>query len=143
MKRTALTALVGLTILGMHASAQQVSFSGNSVQLESFFSSVSKQTGYVFFYNSALLGDIPALSIDLKNVSVDSAMHAVLKTRPFIYAIQGKTIFITAAKSVNNMPSMPNVHALQKIRGRVTRPGRAARYGRHDIWHGFKNSCGD
>ncbi len=120
MKRTALTVLVCLTISIIYVHAQQVSFSGNPVKLESFFSSVSKQTGYVFFYNTTLLGDIPPLSIELKNVSVDSAMHAVLKTQPFIYTIQGKTIFITATKNVNNLPATPNVHVLQKIRGRVT-----------------------
>ncbi|HSZ32058.1 MAG TPA: hypothetical protein VK772_02045, partial [Puia sp.] len=68
MQRTALTVLVSLTLISMQVHAQQISFSGNEVQLETFFTSVSKQTGYVFFYNASLLSNIPPLSIRLKNV---------------------------------------------------------------------------
>jgi outer membrane receptor protein involved in Fe transport len=119
MQRTALTVLVSLTLISMQAHAQQVSFSGNKVQLETFFSSVSKQTGYVFFYNASHLRNIPPLSIQLKNVSLDSAVHSVLKNQPFNYSIEGKTIFITPAKNAIPESSTEKTSALQKIRGRV------------------------
>ena len=119
MKRTALTVLVSLTLLSIQVNAQHVNFSGNPVQLESFFSSVSKQTGYVFFYNTTLLGNIPPLNIQLKNVSLDSAMRLVLKNQPFTYFIQGKTIFITPDKKVLTASSGEPVSVFQKITGKV------------------------
>ena len=98
MKRTALIVLVILTLLSIKLNAQQVSFSGDAVHPESFFSSVSKQTGYVFFYNSAMLSNIPPLSVQLKNVSLDSAIRFHFKNLPFTYDKQGKTVFISSVK---------------------------------------------
>ena len=100
-------------------NAQQVSFSGDPVQLESFFSSVSKQTGYVFFYNATLLSHIPPLTIELKNVSLDSAMRMVLKNQPFTWSIQGKTIFITPDKKISTVSVKEPVSVFQKITGKV------------------------
>ncbi len=119
MKRTALTVLVIVTLSGMQVDAQQVSFSGNQAQPESFFSSVSKQTGYVFFYNSAMISHIPPLSIKLKNVSLDSAIRAILKNLPFTYDIQGKTVFISPVKVSSAAISATNGAGFQRIKGRV------------------------
>jgi outer membrane cobalamin receptor len=119
MKRTAVTLLVSLTLCSLKVKAQQVSFTGNAVQLSSFFSSISKQTGYTFFYNTALLRNIHPLLIKLKNVSLDSAMHAVLKNLPVTYSIQGKTIFISPVAISSPKISKSNVPDLQKIKGRV------------------------
>lgn len=98
MKRTALTVLVSLTLLSIQVNAQHVNFSGNPVQLESFFSSVSKQTGYVFFYNTTLLGNIPPLNIQLKNVSLDSAMRLVLKNQPLLISFREKRYSLPLTK---------------------------------------------
>ena len=119
MIRTALTVLVILTLFSINLNAQQVSFSGDAVHPESFFTSVSKQTGYVFFYNASQLRNIPPLSIQLKNVSLDSAMHFVLKNQPFTYSIQGKTIFLSPVKFAITEFSTEKTSGLQKIRGRV------------------------
>jgi outer membrane receptor protein involved in Fe transport len=119
MKRTAVTLLVSLTLCSLKVKAQRVSFTGKPVQLASFFSSVSKQTGYTFFYNSGLIRNIPPLIIELKNISLDSAMHAVLKNLPVTYLIQGKTIFISPVTISSPKISTSNVPVLQKIIGRV------------------------
>ena len=119
MKRTAVTLLVSFTLCSMQLHAQQVSFSGSAVQAESFFSSVSKQTGYVFFYNSAMFSHVPPLSVQLKNVSLDSAIHVVLKDLPFTYDIQGKTVFISPLKVSSKEILATNGSGFQKIIGRV------------------------
>ncbi len=119
MRRTAVTLLVGFILSSVQSHAQQISYSGKSVQLESFFSSVSKQSGYHFFYNASSLTHIPPISIRLKSVSLDSAMHFALKNQPFTYSIQGKTIFLSPAIFATNESSSEKTSGLQKIRGRV------------------------
>ena len=120
MSGIALTVLVLITILRVRVNAQQVKlFPGMPVQPESFLSSVSKQTGYVFFYDVSLLDHIPPISVQLKNVSLDSAMRAVFKNQFFTYAIQGKTVFITPVKVALPPSSAGKISRLEKIRGRV------------------------
>lgn len=122
IKRTAVLLLVGFTLCSLKLSAQQVSYTGKTVQLASFFTSVSKQTGYLFFYNNTLLRDIPPVSVRLKNVSLDSALHVVFKNQCLTYYIQGRTVFITSAKIESAGITHVKVSVLQKMKGQVTDP---------------------
>lgn len=88
----------------LHVSAsgfsQTVSFSGENVNVKTIFSAVKKQTGYVFFYDAELLRDVPPVSINVKNVSLDDFLKAGLQGTSLEYAIRNKTIFITKAPPV-------------------------------------------
>jgi outer membrane receptor protein involved in Fe transport len=92
--------LTMLMSMGICAHAQQVSFSGNQISLDHFFSEVSGQTGYVFFYNNALIKNAPLISVSIKNLPLDSALRIALKNQPYIFSIRGKTIFITASETI-------------------------------------------
>src|ERR1700733_11366607 len=121
-KQTAVLLLVSFTVCSLKLNAQQVSFTGKTVKLASFFTSLSKQTGYFFFYNNALPGKIPPVSVRLKNVSLDSALHAVFKNQPLAYNIQGRTVFITSVEIESAGISNVKVSVLQKMKGHVTDP---------------------
>ncbi len=99
MKRNSWAVLIALTFMSIDGNAQFVSFSGTHISLEDFFSAVTKQTGFVFFYSTSILKNASPVSIHVENISLDSAMQVALKNQPFAFAIRGKTIFITAVQT--------------------------------------------
>lgn len=77
-----------------HVHSQTISFSGKNVPLEKVFSVVEKQTGYVFFYDEAILKDAKPVSITAENYSVQLFLSCVLNGQPLRFSIQSKTIII-------------------------------------------------
>jgi TonB-dependent starch-binding outer membrane protein SusC len=100
MRRNHLVVLIALMFMSIRANAQRVSFSGDQISLERFFSAVTNQTGFVFFYNASIFKNASPISIHVVNIPVDSAMRIALKNQPYLFAIRGKTIFITADETV-------------------------------------------
>ena len=74
--------------------SQTISFSGNNVQLTKVFSAIKSQTGYVFFYDAAVLREAKPVTIDLKNVSLEEILQQTLKDQPLGWLIENKTITI-------------------------------------------------
>src|SRR6188508_812244 len=74
--------------------SQSISFSGKNVQLTKVFSAIKSQTGYVFFYDAAVLRESKPVTIDLKNVSLEEALKQTLKDQPLGWLIENKTITI-------------------------------------------------
>jgi len=76
------------------AQAQTVSLSVKSTPLETVFKSITKQTGFVFFYNYRLLEKSNPVSIDLNKVSLKQALDVCFENQPFSYSIRGKQITV-------------------------------------------------
>lgn len=108
-----LTALL-LTFVLLKASAQPVTFSGTNVPLEKVFTSIKKQTGYVFFHrNEDMLAARP-VSVSLDKTPLETALRDVLKDQPLTYAIQGNTIVISRKVITSPPPSQTD-----KLQGKV------------------------
>ncbi len=124
MKLTVLFLTVGF--LNVHATgvSQKINFSGKKVPLESVFSTVKKQTGYVFLYkNSALESSLP-VSISAHDISVENFLEAVFKDQPQLhYKIGDKTIYVIrkAASVPTPLIEIPELvqDTLRDVRGRV------------------------
>lgn len=114
--------MVLLTAGFMHVCAkgvsQSISFSGRNVPLETVFSAVKQQTGYVFMYTEPLLRAANPVTTDEKNVPLEKFLTNIFSTQPLQYNIKGKTIFVYA-KALPLVPATPAVVA-QPISGRVT-----------------------
>jgi hypothetical protein len=65
-----------------------------NVQLTRVFSAIKSQTGYVFFYDAAVLREAKPVSIDLKDVSLEEALNQTLQDQPLEWLIENKTITI-------------------------------------------------
>lgn len=78
-----------------YVHSQTVSFSGSNVSLEKIFSVVEKQTGYVFFYDEAILKDTRPVSIKAENYSLQLFLSCVLNDQPLKFSFQNKTIIIS------------------------------------------------
>ncbi|HET7001799.1 MAG TPA: TonB-dependent receptor, partial [Puia sp.] len=120
MKRNHQFVLIALMFVSIHGNAQQVHFSGDHIPLDSFFSAVSQQTGYTFFYNSSLFKNASLISMHADNIPVDSAMRLALKNQPYVFAIRGKTIFITADPSMQPVNGATKTPEPPMLTGLVT-----------------------
>jgi TonB-linked SusC/RagA family outer membrane protein len=77
-----------------HSYSQTVSFSGKNVPLQAVFASIEKQTGLSFFFNYALIRGAKPVTLDIKEVTLENALHEVLKDQGLDFYKTGKTIFI-------------------------------------------------
>ena len=95
MKLTSILLLGACLQLSARVHSQTVSFSGKNVPLETIFSAVEKQTGYVFFFDEAILKDARPVTIRAENYSLPLFLNAVLNGQPFRFSFQNKTIVIS------------------------------------------------
>lgn len=113
MKLTVLFLTAAFLQVSAVGTAQKVSYSGKNVSLKSVFTSIEKQTGYVFFYNNKDIKNTRPLSIDVHDVSLEDALNVCLQNQPLNYVIKGNTIFIKArnipviSEEDNNPHSIP------------------------------------
>lgn len=127
MKLTVILLTAGFLNVYATGVSQNVSFSGQNVPLESVFSSVKKQTGFVFLYSKAVLKLSKPVSINVRNVSLKEFISEVFKSQPLEYLIEGKSIFISPKPVVlssglqSKLPvtDKPLFNAGRVIRGRV------------------------
>lgn len=96
-----LTALF-LTIAFVHAfagtKAQQISLSGKDLTYEQVFAAIKKQTGYVVAATPDLFAGNRKISLTAKDWPLKKLLDLVLLDQPFMYDIEGKTIFISRKK---------------------------------------------
>ncbi len=90
--------LVLIMLVVMDASAivraQTVSISGKQLPFKEIFSRLEKQTGYVVFYNAALLAKTTPIDVSLKNVTLEECLRTIMANQPIDYEISSRTITI-------------------------------------------------
>lgn len=79
--------------------SQSVTISVKSISLESVFSEVEKQTGYVFLYPENILKSARPVTIQAKDKPLLQFLEELFARQPFKYSIESKTINIAAAAS--------------------------------------------
>lgn len=121
MKFTAIILLATCLQVSAKVFSQPVTFSGKNVPLKNVFNVVKEQTGYVFFFDEALLKGARPVTISAKNMQLEEFLKEVLKTQPLKYSIQGKTIFLSEAPKPVQVEQRANV----KVSGFVFSPDRA------------------
>lgn len=109
-----------MLITCMHTSAagfgQQVRLTLQKAPLEQLFKEVKKQTGYVFFYDDALLSKAKNITVSLQNVSLKTALDSCFKDQPFTYEMGNKSIFLCLKPST---PEFLRVLQPQPVSGKV------------------------
>lgn len=88
--------LLTVTLLHVHAAgvSQKVSYTGSSVLLEKVFSELKKQTGYVFFYDLELIKKAKPVSIQGKDVPLQSFLKELLADQPLSFFVKKRSVFI-------------------------------------------------
>ena len=118
---TILLFVAALQVSAKNTAAQTVSYKARSASLEKVFSVVKEQTGYLFFYDPAMLRDCKAVDVSAENLPLETFIRKVLENQPLTYTIENKTIFI----SRKPVPAVPVIEGPQPIlvTGRVMNTG--------------------
>jgi TonB-dependent starch-binding outer membrane protein SusC len=72
--------------------SQTVTFSGTEIPLKKFFNAVEKQTGYVFFYEEALLRKTRPVTLNVKDAPLTEVLEYCLKDQPFLLSFKVKPL---------------------------------------------------
>lgn len=120
MKLMAILLLAFSMHVGAKSWSQSVTFSGENVSLEKAFDAIEKQTGYVVFYDYRQINGAKPVTISVKNEPLASFLQLCFKDQPFGFAIEDKTIVITA-KGRNNASAINSITAATPIdvKGRI------------------------
>jgi len=74
--------------------AQKITLKKRNADLESIFKSIHQQSGYDFVFDTKLLEKAKPVNLDIKNVSLDDALKAMLAGQNLMYSIEDRTIVI-------------------------------------------------
>lgn len=74
---------------------QTVSLSAKEMPLQQVLAKVKEQTGYLFFYDGAVMKDVKPVTIAASNMPLRTFLETVLKNQPVNYSIQHTTIILS------------------------------------------------
>jgi TonB-linked SusC/RagA family outer membrane protein len=110
-----------LLICSMHVSAisysQTVTLSAKNVSLQTIFQQINKQVNYRFLYADELLQKTKKVSIEVKDVPLETVLAECFADQPFTYQILDKTIIL---KPKGVTPEMTTPLPSAVITGKVT-----------------------
>lgn len=122
LKIMRLTAIL-LTVAFLQVQAKsypQITLSLKNVSVEKVFYEIERQAGYGFLYTKAMLAGLPAVTIKVKNASINEVLNECFKGQPMTYTIEDKMIVVTK-RGFANPERTPNPEPAPpaEIRGRV------------------------
>jgi TonB-linked SusC/RagA family outer membrane protein len=119
MKLIVILIFIGCLQVSATGFSQSITLSGKNTTLNNLFESIKEQSGYTFFYNNKLIKQEGKISIELKNVTVETALDQIFKNRPFSYKIINKTIVIKKNSTSVVLPVI-NTEAQINIKGKIS-----------------------
>lgn len=94
MRITAIFLIAFALQVSARGLSQTISISGSNLPLGKVFNAIKKQTGYVVFYDQRLINQ-RVVSLNVKNIPLESFMQLVLKDASLSYSFEDKTIVIS------------------------------------------------
>ncbi len=118
--------LMTIAFLQVSASgnSQTVNFSGKNIPLKQVFKAIEQQTGYVFFYDVAIIRLSKPVTIKLKDVSLEVALNEIFKDQPLTWVMENRTITIfknaEQINETNNSTITGPAVSVKLVKGKVT-----------------------
>ena len=110
--------------VGAKSYGQKVSITEKNYTLSAFFKAIEKQTGFMFFYDKALIENTTSIDVTLINSTLHEALAACLKDKPLTFTVVENTIVIQQKKAT--LPLVSNIEMnidatppTVEVRGRV------------------------
>lgn len=120
MKLTFILIMVALMNVYSNGYSQKVTLVGKHAPLEEFFSTIKKQTGYVFFYDLNLLKSAKPVTLKVVDTDLSAALELLFSDQPLAYSIENKTIVISEKLSEKSRKGLIEANfMLMDIRGKV------------------------
>lgn len=113
MKLTTLLLFAFLLKVDAKGFAQSITLSEKNASLESVFKKITRQTGYIFWYENKLVRDAKKVTIEVKNGNLDDVLKSCLNNQDLDFAIVGNTIVIKEKNTTANAdlrPAAVDVH---------------------------------
>ena len=117
MKLVRLVILIALLQASLLGLCQTVSFSGKNVPLKEIFTVIKNQAGVFFFYDAAVLKDAKPVSIELKDVTLQTALNEIFKDQLLTWVLEDKTVTVIK-RGAKDEPAQPPPPIL--VRGIIT-----------------------
>lgn len=117
--------LTAMVVMNVSAGgySQTVTFKRTNVSLETVFTAIKKQTGYVFFYNYKLLEQAKPVSLNVSDAKLVDVLNACFENQTLDYSIEDRTIVVTkrVPKVVQtfSMQARVKVVVINKVKGKV------------------------
>lgn len=119
MKLSAILLLAGALHVSAAGYSQKVSFTGKDVKLESIFSVIKQQTGYVLFCNTDLLDHAKPVTLSVKAMPLEDFLAAILKDQPLEYSVERKTIVISRKPLIDILLIPHATDTVMPVTGRI------------------------
>ncbi|WP_345209694.1 carboxypeptidase-like regulatory domain-containing protein [Mucilaginibacter gynuensis] len=100
MKLTILLIITACLQVTAGAFAQKISIHEKDASLSKVLKLVKDQSGLTFFYNSNLLKEGSAVSVNITNATVEEALNVILKNQPLTYSIIDNVMVISKKAAV-------------------------------------------
>jgi len=94
MRLTSFLLLAAILQVSAHGTAQTLTWKGKDVPLTNVFSEIRKQTGYVCFYNKALLDERAPVTASFDHAPLAEVLKTILAGQPVSFEIVANTIVI-------------------------------------------------
>ncbi|MBF4516858.1 SusC/RagA family TonB-linked outer membrane protein [Flavobacterium sp. ANB] len=91
-------------------TANTVTIEGTNLSFQKAFASITKQTGYVFFYNVKIFENAKTVNLNIQKKSVIDALNILFEGQPFSYSIQDRTIVVASTAKENKGTGSIEVH---------------------------------
>jgi TonB-linked SusC/RagA family outer membrane protein len=116
MKLTVFIITISCLQLSAKVYSQKINLSAENIPLEKALKVIEQQSGYFFLYKYNEIKLAKPVSVHIENRSVTDALDQCLKGQPFTYAIENKTIVVTAK---NVSPEIVQPVPPKNIKGKV------------------------
>lgn len=122
MKLTAILLLAVCLNTGATGFSQNISISVRNTSLEKVFKEIRKQTGYSFFYKTALLRQTPKVNLSVTNASIKETLDLCFADLPIAYSIIAQTVVISPkiSPAIPQMPAQKPETTTIEVQGIVT-----------------------
>src|SRR5690606_2788300 len=100
-------------------SAQTVTLNTKNISFSEIIHTVKIQTGYMVLYTSKVEDLVKPITVDAKNMQLDTFLEKLLKEQKLSFRIQDKTIFIIPEKPIAESISNASIQDIT-IKGKVT-----------------------
>jgi len=103
------------------SDAQRITIIKNNVHLSEVFKEIEHQTGFLFFYDKALIKNTDPIDISVTDATLSQALSACLKDQRLTYSIVRNTIVIQPLKAANKyeVSQIASLPSPVQIHGRV------------------------
>ncbi len=94
MRITTLLILVISLHLSAKTTAQKITLVSDNISMEQFFNRLEKQTGYSFLLENGVVSKDERISVNVKEVTLETVLDQILKPINLFYKIENKTVYI-------------------------------------------------